>query len=90
MASKIVYDDQNSHITSNFFRFCAMISTLSIVMGLQSRQKQGPKPASTPKHTSRRGKVIEHDRSDNISHITNMEFCSSCYWQISCFFTVYP
>ena len=43
MTNKIVHHDKNGHITSNFFRFDAMISSLAKVMGLQSRQKQGPK-----------------------------------------------
>ena len=70
MTNKITHDDRNDHITSYFFHFDAMISSLAIVMGLQRGQKQGPKNASTPKHTSRRGKAIQHDCSDNISHPT--------------------
>ena len=42
MTNKIVHHDRNGRITSNFFRFDAMISSLAKIMGLQSRQKQGP------------------------------------------------
>ena len=55
---------------THFSHFDAMISSLAKVMGLQSRQKQGPKTASLQEHTSRHGKVIQHDRSDNVSHTT--------------------
>ena len=47
MTIKFVHDDRNDHITSDFFRFDAMISSLAKVMGLQSRQKRGPKNVST-------------------------------------------
>ena len=49
MANKIVHHDRNGHITSDFFHFDAMISSLSNVMSLQSRQKtkQGPKNVAT-------------------------------------------
>ena len=39
-------------------------------MGLQSRQKQSPKMHLLQEHGSRRKNVIQHDRSDNISHVT--------------------
>ena len=42
MTNKIVHDDRNGHITSDFFRFDAMISSLAKVMVLQSCQKQRP------------------------------------------------
>ena len=43
VTNKIVHHDRNGLITSYFFHFGAMISSLAKVMGLQSRQKQGPK-----------------------------------------------
>ena len=39
-------------------------------MSPQSRQKRGPKNL-LQEHGSRLGKVIQHDRSDNISHTTH-------------------
>ena len=42
---KMVLHDSNDQITSYFFRFDAMILSLAKVMGLQSRQKQGPQNA---------------------------------------------
>ena len=69
MTNKIIHDDRNGHITSNFYSFDAMISSLAKVMGLQSRQKKGPKFV-LQEHSSRHGKVIQHDRNDNISHTT--------------------
>ena len=49
MTIKFVHDDRNDHITSDFFRFDAMISSLAKVIGILSRQKQGPKIAATPR-----------------------------------------
>ena len=43
MTNKIHHDDCNVLITSHFFHFDAMISSLAKVMSLQSRLKQGPK-----------------------------------------------
>ena len=43
MTNSLIYHDRNGHITSIFFHFDAIISSLAKVMGLQSRQKQGPK-----------------------------------------------
>ena len=45
-----------------------MILSLAKVMGLQSRQKQGLHLLQ--EHTSRHGKVIQHDRIDPTSHTT--------------------
>ena len=41
-------------------------------MGLQSRQKKDPffHRARLREHDTRHGKVVQHDRSDNISHTT--------------------
>ena len=48
-----------------------MALSLAKVMGLQSRQKQGPKFLQLhQEHDSRHGQVIQHDRNDNISHTT--------------------
>ena len=43
----MIHHDRNDQITSYFFRFDAVILSLAKVMGLQSRQKQGPKNAFT-------------------------------------------
>ena len=49
MTKKIINDNRNGLITSNFFRFDVMISSLAKVMGLESRQKQGPKFVYPPR-----------------------------------------
>ena len=60
-SSKIVHNDRNGHISSNYFHFDAMISSFAKVMGPQSRQKQR-------QLYSKHGKGFQHDRSDRISH----------------------
>ena len=52
------------------FPFDVIISSLTKVMGLQSRQIKDPNFHLLKEHTSSCGKVIRHDRSDNISHTT--------------------
>ena len=43
ITSKSVHHDRNGHFARNFIHYDPMISSLAKVMGLQSRQKQGPK-----------------------------------------------
>ena len=49
MTNKIVHHDRNDRFACTFFHCEVMISALAKDMGLQSRQKRGPKNASTPR-----------------------------------------
>ena len=70
MTSKLVHDDRNGHFACDFFQCEVMISSLVKVVGLQSRQKNDPFFHRHQEHGSRHGKVVQYDRSDNISHTT--------------------
>ena len=70
MTRKLVHDDRNSHFACDFFQCEVMISSLANVVGLQSRQKIDPFFHRHQEHRSRHAKVVQHDRSDNISHTT--------------------
>ena len=72
MTSKIVHHDRNGHIISNLFHFDAMTSSLAKVMSLQVSENEDPKMHLLKEHGSRHEKVIQHDRSDNISHTASL------------------
>ena len=70
MAIKIYHNDRNGNITLIFCHLEAMISSLSKVMGLQSRQKNDTYKHRLNEHDSTNRKDIQYDRSDDISHIS--------------------
>ena len=71
MTSKLVHVDRNGHFACDFFHCEVMISSLVNVVGLQSRFFfVGHFFHRHQEHGSRHGKVVQYDRSDNISHTT--------------------
>ena len=70
MTNKIVHHDRNGHITSNFFRFDAMISSLQKLWACKVVKNKDPNLHLLQEHGSRHGKVLHRDCSDRISHTT--------------------
>ena len=70
MTSKVVHDDRNGDFACVFFHCEVIVSSLAKFVGLQSRQKKDPFFHRHQEHGSRHANVVQHDRSDNISHTT--------------------
>ena len=64
----MVRNDRNGRFACNFFHCEVMISSFAKDVGLQSGQKQRPIYDRHQEHNCRHRKVVQHNRSDNISH----------------------
>ena len=74
MTNKIDHDDRIGHIACYFSHCGAIISSLAKVMGACKVVKnKDPNLHLLKEHSSRHGKVIQDDHSDNMSH-------NACYF----------
>ena len=70
MTKKVVHHDRNGRFACNFFHCDVIIFHEQKLWALKVVKNEDPKMQLLHEHGSRRGKVIQHDRSDNISHTT--------------------